>query len=133
MNFSRLVIELLDSLLRHRNDSEDNNITIFSNNLLKFAIDFINKIVGQFRVNRSSRANEFFSGRADIILHRFLKQILVLIIGIFKGSNYALGVKASRVLAISIFLFSLFISQFFDDFVCVLICWSGRVLVIFLV
>ena len=49
---------------------------------------------------------------------------------------FALGLKASRVLAMSIFLFSfdsVSFSFFCDDFVCVLagivqlICWSGRV------
>ena len=56
-------------------------------------------------------------------------------------TNFALEVKASRVLALSIILFSLFdcfsFSIFCDDFVCFLaiigqlICWSGRVLLNF--
>ena len=41
MNFLKLGIGLLDSLYRHINDSEDIDITIFSNISLKFAIDFI--------------------------------------------------------------------------------------------
>ena len=53
-------------------------------------------------------------------------------IGFFKGKNFALGLKASRVLAMSIFLFSFDSFKFsiiLDDFVCVLagivqfICW----------
>ena len=40
MNFFRLGIGLLDSLKRHRNDSEDINITIRGKIALKFAIDF---------------------------------------------------------------------------------------------
>ena len=53
----------------------------------------------------------FFSGLADIILDRFLKQKLVLNIFLIwvylKGSKFSLEVKASRVLAMKIFLFSL--------------------------
>ena len=78
MNFLRLRIGLLDSLQRHRNDSEDISFTIFSNISLEFLIDVIFKFCGHFRVNRSSRANEIFSGFADIILDRFQKQKLVL-------------------------------------------------------
>ena len=84
----------------------------------------------------------FFSGLVDIILDRFqeLQWVLIMFskLAYLKGSSFALGVKASRVLAIRIFLFSLFdcfsFSIFWDDFVCVLacivqlMCWSDRVL-----
>ena len=36
------------------------------------------QIFVHFRVNRSSRGNEYFSGLADIILDRFQKQKLIL-------------------------------------------------------
>ena len=41
INFLRLETGLLDSLYRHRNGSEDTDITIFSIIPLNFAIDFI--------------------------------------------------------------------------------------------
>ena len=41
-------------------------------------ISFFLKFFGHSQVNRSSRANEYFSGIADIILDRFQKQKLVL-------------------------------------------------------
>ena len=61
-------------------------------------------------------------------------------IGIFKGIKFCLWGKSLRVLAMSIFLFTLFdlVSQFSDDFVCVLagivqlICLSGKEFLIFL-
>ena len=100
---------------------------------------FLLNFFGHFRVNRSSRANEYFSGLADKILDRFPKQKLALNIFLkwvfLLGKNFALGLKASRVLAMSIILFSFdsfSFSIFIDDF-CVLawtvqlICWSGRV------
>ena len=55
----------------------------------------------------------FFSGLADVVLDRFQKQNFVLNIFlkyVFKGKNIALGLKASRVFAMSIFLFN------FDSF-----------------
>ena len=59
-------------------------------------------------------ANVYFSDLADIILDRFQKQKLVLNIFLkevsLKRKSFALGLKASRVLAMSIFLFS------FDSF-----------------
>ena len=41
-------------------------------------ISFFSKFLNSFSVNRSSRANEYFSGLADIIPGRFQKQNLVL-------------------------------------------------------
>ena len=99
------------------------------------------KFFGHFRVNRSSRAIEFFSGLADIILGQFEKQKMVLNIFLklvfLKGNNFALSLKASRVCRLfDCFCFSLFR----DHFVCVLagiviqlICWSGKVLLSFLI
>ena len=98
------------------------------------------KFFCHFRVNhRSSRANEYFSGLADIILDRFQKQKMNLNIFLryvfLKGKNFALGLKASSfsneyiLFSFDSFNFSIFL----DDFVCVLagnvqlICWSGRV------
>ena len=52
---------------------------------------FFLKFFGHFRVNRFSRANEYFSGLEDIILERFQKQKLVLNIFlkvIFKGKIF---------------------------------------------
>ena len=41
MNFLRLGIRLLDSLWRHKNDSEDISIMVFGNISLKFATGFV--------------------------------------------------------------------------------------------
>ena len=84
----------------------------------------------------------FISGLADIILDRFQRQKLVLDLFskqlYLKGSNFAFGLKASRVLAMSLFLLSLFdcFSFFFGMILSVfwlalLICWSGRVFLSF--
>ena len=61
------------------------NLKIF---ILRFSATFSDylqlisflKLFGHFRVNRSSRANEYFSGLADIILDRFQKEKLNLFI-----------------------------------------------------
>ena len=66
------------------------------------------KFFVHFRVNRSSRANEYFSGLADIILNRFQKPKLassIFLSVFFKRKKFALGLKASRVFAMSILLF----------------------------
>ena len=58
-------------------------------------------------------------------------------IGIFKGSKFCLRGKSFKVLAMIIFLFRLFVSQFFEMILFVLagivqlIHWSGRVLLSF--
>ena len=50
-----------------------------SNISLSFILNFIfvKKVFDRFRVNRSSRANEFFSGLAEIIVDQFQKQKFV--------------------------------------------------------
>ena len=77
---------------------------------------FFPKFFVHFRVKRSSRANEFFSGLADVILGRFQKQQMVLNIFLkylfLRGKNFALGLKASRVLAMNTFLFSFYSFSF---------------------
>ena len=119
MNFLRLGIGLLDSLQRHRNDSEYINITICSNISLKFAIDFV-LILFIFELIRprfffsSCRYNTAPISITKVGFQIFLKWVYL------KGSNFALKVEASRAFAMIIFLFSLFdcFSIFLDDFVC---------------
>ena len=86
-------------------------------------ISFFKNFFVHFRVNRSSRANEYFSGLADIIPDRIQKQKLVFNIFLnqvfLKGKKFALGLKASRVFAMSIFLFN-FVSFSFSTFEVIL-------------
>ena len=84
MNFLRLKLGYW-IVSRDTSDSKDFNITIFSKIFLEFAIDFniwnFSVIFGYMEflsVNRSSKANEFFSDLAGIILDdAFQRQKLV--------------------------------------------------------
>ena len=92
-----------------------------------------------FRVNRSSRANNFFRScryNTAAISETKIGFEHIFEIGIFKGIRFCLRGKSFKVLAMIVF-FSLFVSQFFEMILCVLaglvhlICWSGRELLSF--
>ena len=106
---------------------------------LKFAIDFnffafffeLIDLQGPMKFFRSCWYNTGLISDKKFGLNIFLKPIYL------KRSNFSFGLNSSRVLAMIIFLYSLFdyfsFSTFWDVFVCVLvgnvylICWSGRV------
>ena len=54
------------------------SISQFSNILIILQLISFSKFFVHFRINRSSRANEYFLGLADIILDLFWKQKWVL-------------------------------------------------------
>ena len=75
-----LGIGLMDSLWRHRNKSEDVNITIFSKISIKFAIDLSFSVVfelinlqGPIKFFRSCRYNTGPISKTKLILNIFLK------------------------------------------------------------
>ena len=84
---------------------------VFSNISILLAIDFFEKFFGHFRVNWSSRANEYFSGLADIILDQ-----LVLIIGLFKGKTFCYSFKIFKSFSNEYIFVCLvhLVSQFFE-------------------